>query len=120
MKISEMTNDQAADAIVKITPAISNIFSDKNSSELIDKLSKAENMTHQELFGKLIPEVLAYCMKDHKKDVYAIVGALNCKPVAEVGKMNFVQTIKEVKDSIDEEFIGFFKLSEPQAEKLGN
>ena len=120
MKISAMTNDQAADAIIKITPAISNIFDDQNSQELIDKLSKAEGMTQQELFGKLLPEILAYCMKDHKQDVYAIVGALMCKPVSEVGKMNFIQTVKEIKNSIDDDLLGFFKSSGTQTEMPGN
>ena len=111
MKISEMNNDQAADAMIKIAPAISNLMKDEDAENMIKSMIKAEGETSYQILGGLLPKLVAFCMKDHKRDVYAIVAALTMKPVAEVGKMNFMQTVKELKESVDEEFLGFFNLS---------
>ena len=50
-------------------------------------------------------------MKDHKGDLYEIISALSLKPVAKIGQMNFMATVKELRDSIDEDLIGFFRSS---------
>lgn len=119
MKISEMTNDVAADALVKIAPAIENILKDENTKPLLDKLSNSEGMSPIQVVGTVLPQIVAFCMKDHKKDVYAVVAALTLKPVSAVGNMNFVATVKELKESIDEDFLSFFKSSGSSEEQTG-
>lgn len=108
MKISEMTNDMASEAILRIATPISNIFDDEASKPLLDAMTKLGDGNGLTTF---LPKFVAFCLKDHKGDLYEIIGALTLKPTTAVGKMNFVQTIKELRDSIDEDFIGFFKSS---------
>ena len=120
MKISEMTNDQAAEALVKIAPAVSVLLADKNTSKLLTKLQGAEGMEPAQIISTVLPELVAFCMKDHKKEVYAIVAALSMKSAGEVGKMNFIETVKIVKDSFDEDLLNFFRSSGDQTMKPGN
>lgn len=113
MKISMMTNDQAVDAMVKMAQPISNLMEDKDTAELLKSITEEGREEGGVAFiGRILPKVVSFCMKNHKDDVYAIVSALLLKPVKEVGKMNFLETVKELKDSIDDDLIGFFKQSE--------
>lgn len=109
MKISEMTNDQAADAMLKIAPAIENLLKDEATKPLLEKLAGAQGMDTTAIVATILPQAVAFCMKDHKDDLYAVVGALTMQPVGKVGKMNFVSTVKELKESLDEDFLSFFK-----------
>lgn len=109
MKISEMTNDQAADAMIKLAEPISRIVEDEKTTELLREMQQGDNEGGIAFFGRILPKVVPYCMKEHRDDVYAVVAALTLKPISAVGNMNFVETIKELKESIDEDFLGFFK-----------
>lgn len=121
MKISMMTNDQAVDAMVKMAQPMANLMEDKDTARLLETITSSGKEEGGIAFlGRVLPSVVSFCMKDHKEDVYAIVGALMIKPAKEVGKMNFLETIKELKDSIDEDFIGFFKQSESSTAELGD
>ena len=112
MKISMMTNDQAADAMIKIAPPVANLMDDEETKKLLESLTQT---TQEEggvaYFGKVLPQVVSFCMKNHKEDVFAIVGALMNKPASAVGKLNFLETVKEIRESVDEDLIGFFKSS---------
>lgn len=115
MKISEMNNDQACEVIIRISNPISNILNDDNIKPLVEELEKGkeagETGNPLKFVAGIIPKLVAFCMKDHKGDLYEIISALSLKPVAKIGQMNFMATVKELRDSIDEEFIGFFKSS---------
>ena len=120
MKISQMNNDQAADAMIKLAQPISNLMEDKETADLLKELTET---TQEEggiaYFGKVLPKIVSFCMKNHKDDVFAIVAALMMVPVGNVGKMNFLDTIKELRESIDEDFIGFFRQSGEVISKPG-
>ena len=119
MKISEMTNDQATDAIIRIAPAISNICEDTEMLTIIDDLQKFGEMNLLTAVGKLLPKITTLALKNHKHDVYEIIGALQMKPTAQVGKMNFAETIKAVKESYDDILAGFFTDSVASAMRKG-
>lgn len=108
MKISEMTNDQATEAILRIAPAISNICDDSEMMDIIDDLKKFGDMDLLPAIGKILPKIATYALKEHKHDLYEIIGALQMKPAEEVGKMNLAETIKAVKESYDDILAGFF------------
>lgn len=119
MKISEMTNDQATEAIIRIATPISNICDDEGMLEIIDTIGKMGEMNLITAIGKVLPKIATYALKDHKKDLYEIIGALQMKPAAQVGKMNFAETIKAVKDSYDDILAGFFTDSVASAVRKG-
>lgn len=108
MKISEMTNDQATQAIISITGPISNICDDEEALKLLDEV---KGKTVAEALAKNLTQIVAFLLDKHKADLYQIVGALCAVPVGKVGKMNFMETVKEIQNSIDDVVIGFFKRS---------
>lgn len=109
MKISEMSLDQACDCTIRITPCISNIVDDEKMQEILDKYTASRKEPLYKTIGLLLPIVVTFCMKDHKKDIYEIISALTAKPVGAVGKMSLKEVVTVLKESIDEDFIGFFK-----------
>ena len=111
MKISEMTNEQAADAMVKLAQPMANLLEDKETLRLLEQMQNPNAEGGISYFAWVIPKIVPFLMKDHKSDVYAIVAALTMKPISAVGKMNFMETVKELRESIDEDFIAFFKSS---------
>ena len=109
MKISEMTNDQAADALIRIGTPFENICTDE---EVVDALAEIKELSDQPLikaYGKILPIVTRIALRKHRQDLYTIIGALTMTPVAKVGKMNFKETLKAVQDSYDDILRDFFQ-----------
>lgn len=108
MKISEMTNDQATDALIRLSVPFANLC---DSDELMEILTDAINIRKQpplKIIGKIIPKLVTYGLKEHKRDVYEIVAALQQIPTEQVAKMNFKETVDMIKASYDEILAGFF------------
>ena len=113
MKISEMTNNEALDALLVITPCIDNIVGDEELLSELRHITNLKGKTTGEIYAigaKRITTLLPILLKNHRNDVYGIIGALNNMTVAEVGKFNFVETVDMVKEIFaDEVFADFFK-----------
>ena len=103
-----MTNDQATEAIIRIATPISNICDDAGMMEIIDDLQKFGETDLMTSIGRTLPKIVTYALKSHKNDLYDIIGALQMKPTEQVGKMNFAETIRSVKESYDDILAGFF------------
>ena len=108
MKISEMTNDQATDALIRIATPLSNICDDEEMLRILDDLKSLGDMNLLTAVGKLLPKIVTYGLKKHKTDVYEIIGALQMMPTTKVGSMNFAETIQAVRDSYDDVLASFF------------
>ena len=108
MKISEMNNEQAADAMIRLAVPFGNICNDEEALKIIDSFKNMEDQPFLVTVGKILPQVTGYLLKTHKEDLYEIVGALTFKSVQQVAKMNFMETVKTVRDSYDEVLAGFF------------
>lgn len=111
MKISQMTNDQAAECLVRISEPIGRICDDEKLVELLDAVTKAENETLIRQVGKLLPKIITYAMSNHKADFYAIVAALGDVPEEKMSEMPFVETVKIIRDSYDDVLVNFFTQS---------
>ena len=109
MKMSQMTNDQITELIIRITPAVSNIMDDEEMQPLLDKVAGSREMPLAKLIPSLLPPVVTFALRKHKADLYEIVGAFSGKSVKEVGKMNILDTMNIIKDSIDKDFTDFFR-----------
>lgn len=118
MKISEMTNDQAAEALIRISEPLRNICDDDDLLGIIDKWQNMENEPFIKTIGQLIPDFVLYALRKHRNDLYEIIGALTQQPVGKVGAMNFKQTVQTVQDSYDEVLKDFFTSSAPQMAKV--
>lgn len=108
MKISEMTNDQATDALIRIATPFENICNDDELIDGLDKLSGMRNEPIIKVVGTLIPMFVKVGIKNHRQDLYEIIGALTFTPVGKVGKMNFKDTLKALQDSYDDVLSDFF------------
>ena len=119
MKISEMTNEQAADVLVRIATPFANICDDEQIQEIIKKYSEIEEGTPiVKVIAKIMPEAVACAFKKHKNDLFEVVGALTLQGKDKVAKMNFLETIKVIKEALtDEELTSFFTSFRVQTEK---
>ena len=114
MKISEMTNEQAADALIRLSVPFGNICDDEKMVEIITKYTEARKEPLIRAIGRIVPEAVSYALKEHREDLYEIIGALTGKTVVQVSKMKLVDTVQVFKDSYDEVLHGFFASSVKQ------
>ena len=113
MRLSEISTDRAADVLCEITTYVANIVTDEDLIGELKKTISGKAITRAELIAlatekinKLIPIVL----KKRKADVFGILAVLNEKTVEEIGKQNFLTTMKQVKEIVkDRELLDFFK-----------
>jgi hypothetical protein len=111
MKISEMTNEQAAEAMIRLSGPFSNICDDEEALNLIDEMGKMKDMPLIKAIAKALPKIVAFGLQKHKADVYEIIGALLMVSTTKVAKMNFAETVKAVRDSYDDMLASFFTQS---------
>ena len=112
MKISEMTNNQAADALVRLSVPFENICNDEETLKLIDEFrTSGDDIPLTQMVGKFIPQIVANMLGTHRNDLYEIVGALTFRTLEDVSNMNFLETVKVIRDSYDEVMEGFFTSS---------
>lgn len=111
MKISEMTNDQAADALVRIAGPFDRICNDDDLLEALTKLGSMTGVPVVKVIGQALPMFVTVGLKKHKADLYEIIGALTLTPASRVGKMNFKETLKAIQDSFDDTLRDFFTVS---------
>ena len=119
MKISEMTNDQATEAMVRISAAFGFLCEDEEMVGMIDELQKLGNTPIVQAIPKVLPKFASLAFRKHKNSLYEIIGALCMKSAKEVGKMNFKQTIELVKESYDDILRDFFTSPVLSAKKSG-
>lgn len=108
MKISEMTNDQATDALIKISVPFEIICNDDDVSDALETIGKMKDTPMIKAIGSIIPLFAKVGLKKHKKELYEIVAALTMTSVTKVGSMNFKETIGALQDSYDEILRDFF------------
>lgn len=113
MKISEMTNDQAAEALLRISGPFAAIADDDELMALMDEVQSMQKsgMTVNKATVKMIPKFVAFGVKKHRRDFYEIIGALTGQTEAAVSRMNFLETVRIMQESYDEVFSGFFTRS---------
>lgn len=113
MKLSELTTDETLDVLCEITPCVERIIKDESIIAAIGMAADTEGMTKAgvlmagiERIGSLIPALL----KDHRPDVYHILGAVNRVDPAEIAAQKLVVTLAQIDEAIhDEELLVFFK-----------
>lgn len=108
MRISEMTTDQATEAMVRISAAFGTICEDEEMLKMIDALN---GIKWKDAIRGIIPKFVMTALKNHKMELYDIVGALNCVPASDVGAYKIVDTIAIVRNSWDDVMTSFFPSS---------
>lgn len=111
MKLSQMTNDQACNAMIRMADPVSRILEDKGVLPLLEQFSGMKDVPPAEAIGAMLPKVVSFAMKDHKDDLFEIIGAMTGNSAEAVSGMNFMQTVAAVRDFADKDFLDFFKSS---------
>ena len=117
MKLSEMTTNQASELLIRVSTPMANILDDDETDALIRQTSEAKGMSVAKMISGLLPKLVSVAIVKHKDDLYEIIGAFAGKSRKQVGEMNILETMKVLKESVDEDFIGFFKSSSTQGVK---
>lgn len=120
MKISDMTNDQATETLIRLSEPIASICDNDEFVDLLTKMSRYSELPRVKSFGKILPKLVVFALKEHKRDVYEIVAALRLVPVSKLGAMNFKETVDEIKNSYDEILRDFFTSSARVKKSAGN
>lgn len=99
-KISELTTDNAVDVICEIMPYVDDILTEEElMNEIKAKINLSEGATKFEFFAVLIEKIskIAPILLKKKRDsVYGILAAFNEKTVEEIGKQNFIITLRQI------------------------
>lgn len=111
MKLSEMTNDQAAEVMIRLADPVGAICDDEEAVQMIEEYKKRYRMPLFYAVGKMIPTLVGYLLKKHKGELYEIISILSGEKQADVGNMNFAETIKVLRGSYDETLSVFFRSS---------
>lgn len=111
MKISQMTADQAANALMRITAPLSNLIDDEEVGELITEFANSKDKAPLKIISSLLPKVVPLALRKHRADLYEIIGVLAQKPSSEVGKMTVKEIVDTFRESMDQDLIDFFKSS---------
>jgi len=111
MKLSEMTNDQAADVMIRLSGPVSAICDDDEAVKMIDEYKQRYKMPLFYVVGKIIPMLVGYLLKKHRGELYEIISILSGKRKDEVGAMNLAETVAVLRDSYDETLAVFFPSS---------
>ena len=111
MKISEMTNDQAAQALIDLSEPIGRICDDEDAVAIVYEYKGNARKPLFYALGRILPRLTANLIQTHKQDVYKIISILGGKSVAEIGQMKLAETVAIFKESYDDVLAGFFTSS---------
>ena len=99
MTIYEMTNDQASDAMIRISAALCFVLEDKEVMDVIKEAQEIRDKTILEGVTMILPKVTALVFRKHRDSLYEIVGALSQQDRKAVGKMGFRETVELLKEN---------------------
>lgn len=113
MKLSDLTTDETLDVLCEITPCVEHIVKDEGIINTIGTAVDTKGMTKTGILmagldriGALVPTLL----KNHRADIYHILGAVNRIDPAEIAAQKLVVTLTQIDEVFhDEELLTFFR-----------
>ena len=120
MKLSELTTDKAMDVMVIITPLIAEIAGDEEAVKAIGKPADVNGLNLngvRVVKSERLASFIQVLLKNHRKAIFNIIGALNGQTAEEVAQQKFTETLRQIQDDIDEDFVNFIKSFMPAAKK---
>jgi hypothetical protein len=115
MRISEMSTDRAADALITIAQPAGNIVKDPEIIAGLEALGAQNGGTMAAMLGEGLLPVLQLVLKNHRQDVYCIIAALTEKTVQEVAKQSILRTVADIRESWDADLASFFQSARPSS-----
>ena len=114
MKLSEMSTDMAADALVRIADPASEIINDENVFIVFRNAAKLKDAAPNAQIAFVVRDVAPLLLKTHRKAVYAVLSIMTGKTEKQIGEQVITETIKDIRESVDGELLSFFTPSKEQ------
>lgn len=111
MKLSEMTNAQAAEAMIRLSGPFAEICDDEDAVKIVDEYKVRYNKPRFYLLGQLLPQLVSHVLVKHRAALYEIISVLTEQPVGKIDQMNFGETVQILRDSYDDMLASFFTSS---------
>lgn len=109
MKLSQLTTDQTADALVTIAPEIETLLSDDALVEMCTNIKTPSGKVSGVFGAAQTIKILGYLLKEHRIATYRIVAAINQTSPEKIGNQMMMETIKQALELIfDQELMSFF------------
>lgn len=110
MKLSEIKGERTLDVIADIIEPVANIAGDKEASKLFRRERAPDGVDHREFAINRLKKGVPALLKMHKKDVIAILAAIEgVTPAEYAAAMNLAKLAKDCVDLItDDEFANLF------------
>lgn len=116
MKLSEMSTDKAADALVRIAEPAAEIVNDERVFAVFTGAGELKDASAQQQIAYLLREVAPLLLRDHRRAVYTVLSVMTGKSEKQIGEQPIGETIKDIRESVDGELLGFFIPSKERTE----
>lgn len=117
MRLSEMTTDQACEAIVQLTGPVANIVDDPALEPMLKDFAGRKGQNGLKIISAMIPRIVPMLLRDHKTDVYTVLSVLSGEGTEKIGRQKLTETIRMIQGCVDEDLVSFFRSSVPSTTK---
>ena len=117
MKLSEMTTNQATDALILLAEPAAEIVNDDRIFDLIKKAGTLAEAGWQKQIAFIMREVAPVLLKDHRDALYTVLSIMTGKTPKQIGEQRAKETYDDIKGCLDSDLIGFFTPLEAQEKK---
>lgn len=111
MQLSKMSTKQAAKTLVRIAMPTKRITKDEKFIALFRDLVAAAKVRDALDLINVLCEAIPLLLESHYADLVAVVATITDKPEKQIEDESVEQMIKDVKESLDGEYMRFFTTS---------
>ena len=113
MKLSEMTTNQAADALVRIAEPAAEMINDEKVFEAVKKGGKlyTKHAAMKDVAAYVMRDIVPLLLKDHRAALYTVLSIMTGKTVKQIGTQLVTETYADIKNSVDKDLLSFFSFS---------
>lgn len=108
MKISQMSTKEAARALCRIAKPVETIGTDKEVSAYLKSLGEKKGETVFALICEAVGKVVPLLLDRYYEEAVEILSALTGKDKEEIGQQPLIVTMKDARESIDQDLVDFF------------
>lgn len=110
MKLSQLTTDQLADVLVRITPPLCRIARDPRTLAALDALSfdGLDAQPPMKSISLLCERLLPLLLTDMAEELYTVLSVLTEKPIDALRRQPALTTMTDIASAWDRELIAFF------------
>lgn len=114
MKLSEMNTDQMAKCMCELVEPAAEIMADEAVSKAVnDFFANVKDQSFLQMISSAVTGLVPLLLKTHYTALVTVLSAMTGKTVSVIRKQKGLQTIKDVRECLDQDLIDFFRSSAP-------